>query len=186
MCLLGTFASQLGKQTFDEHFAAPLFDVGSKHENESRFFKIATDNCSLIRTDWAKTCAQIAQVDGFGQPWLTSVVLPMVLELDTYGHKNYLIRAVVDQFVIDCGSLLVGTGALEEKLLPMCISHVNESRVPNLRIQGCIALCAACRHKFVADSFCREKILPLMQTSQEKDEDMDVKALSAECLSLLS
>jgi len=128
----------------------------------------ATDKCALIRSDWVRMCAEIAEVPGYSSAWLVQHVLPVLLRrhADTASYEK---RAVLLHGMARLAPHL-GVRPLEEELLPLALSMATD-KVPNLRMLMAGTLQKAAHH--LSHSIVIGRVMPALR-DLETDQDVDV------------
>jgi hypothetical protein len=158
LTLLPQLAQQMKMSDFNEAFAKKEF-----------FTNGATDNCALIRIDFVRVCAEVAQV--YGTPWLLDTAMACILKCG--GSPNYQLKLVTLDAIAQLGGLLKGTPTLEDELLPMAFDWVTD-KVPNLRLHLGLCLGAAAKGGWVEKDSNKDKLKEVLLTLSS-DADMDVK-----------
>jgi len=174
LLLLPSLAQDLGPAKFEDLYTAP---------ESGGFESRATDNCALIRTDWAAIVAKVAVLPGFGGPWLSSVVVPILVARST--EKVYQLLSV------SCEGLKVLAGLMlidDVKRLTEIVLGLADHKVANLRIQAVIALRAAIP-PLSADESGASMLASVKSKLESKvsnaDEDPDVRWFSEQGLAAI-
>lgn len=163
LLLMPKLAASMGEAPFTEAFG--VADVSW-----------AKDNCSLIRTDWLKIMAQVAQ-ESFGKAWLSKHLVP-VLE-SCKDDKSYQNRAVLVAGAAEMASML-SADELQTKLCTH-ILEMSDDKVPNLRLDAMISLKEVCKH--VSADYKTAKLIPKL-TEKLEDDDPDVKFFAQQALDI--
>lgn len=138
----------------------------------------ATDNCALIRTDWAKTIGTVAARFEDPKAWLAQHVLPVLEERKA--EKSFQLRAVLLEGASTLAPLL-DVDQLQAKLCPS-ILEMCDDKVPNLRIDA--VKCCRSVGCAVGEDW-RERILTKLREKAE-DEDPDVKFFANDSIAAIT